>query len=120
MANARESSRHAAWRETLRVVIFEAETPPGKAFDVALLIAIVVSVVAVMLESVVSVRSEHGKALRAAEWIFTLLFTVEYALRLASVPRAWQYARSFFGVVDLLAIAPTYVSVLLPGAQSLL
>ena len=120
MAVESSAAPHAAWREELRVIIFEADTPAGKVFDVALLIAIVASVAAVMLESVASIRADYGELLRGAEWIFTLLFTVEYALRLLSVPRAWHYARSFFGVVDLLAIAPTYLSLLIPGAQSLL
>jgi voltage-gated potassium channel len=110
----------AGWRERLRVIIFEADTPAGKAFDVALLVAIVCSVLAVMLESVASVRANHGRALFLAEWFFTLLFTVEYALRLVCVPVPLRYAKSFFGVVDLLSILPTYLSVLLPGAQSLL
>jgi voltage-gated potassium channel len=115
-----DSSRNSGWRERARVVIFEADTPAGKAFDVALLVAILSSVVAVMLESVATIRARHGLALDVAEWIFTLLFTVEYLLRLVCVPVPWRYARSFFGVVDLLAILPTYLSVLLPGAESLL
>jgi voltage-gated potassium channel len=110
----------APWRERLRIWIFEADTPAGKAFDVALLVAIVASVLAVMLESVSDVRARWGLELDVVEWIFTVLFTVEYGLRLISVPRPSQYARSFFGVVDLLAILPTYLSVLLPGAETLL
>ena len=108
------------WRERVRVVIFEADTPPGKLFDVMLFAAIVLSVVAVMLESVAPFRARHGAALLAAEWTFTALFTVEYALRLVSVPHPSRYAGSFFGVVDLLAILPTYLSVVVPGAQSLI
>lgn len=107
-------------RERIHEIIFEADTPAGKAFDVALLILIVLSVVAVMLESVVSVRAGYGAWLRGFEWVVTILFTIEYVLRLACVGRPWRYARSFFGVVDLLAILPTYLSVVLPGAQSLL
>ncbi len=110
----------APWRERVRVVIFEADTRMGKAFDVALLLAILASVGAVMLDSVASVRAEHGQALDAAEWVFTILFTVEYVLRLACVPVPRRYARSFFGVVDLLAILPTYLSLLMPGAENLL
>lgn len=110
----------AAWRERLRIIIFEAETPSGKAFDVALLAAIVLSVIAVMLSSVASLQPRYGALLGKLEWAFTLLFTAEYVLRLLSVPRPLHYARSFFGIVDLIAILPTYVSVLLPGAESLL
>ncbi|MDH3518924.1 MAG: ion transporter [Myxococcales bacterium] len=120
MALGPHPTSRGAWREQLRIIIFEADTRAGKVFDVALLVAIVLSVVAVMLDSVTSIRSAHGAALRSAEWVFTLLFTVEYALRLLSVPRAGSYARSFFGIVDLLAIIPTYLSVVFPGAQSLL
>ena len=97
-------------------VIYESDTAAGKAFDLALIFAILASVAVVMLESVADVRERHGTALRAAEWTFTVLFTIEYALRLWSVGRPLRYARSFFGLVDLLAIVPTYLSVLLPGA----
>ncbi len=107
-------------RERIHEIIFEADTPAGKGFDVALLVLIVLSVVAVMLESVASVRNEIRFWLRAFEWVVTILFTIEYVLRLACVGKPWRYARSFFGVVDLLAILPTYLSVVLPGAQSLL
>jgi len=110
----------SAWRERLQRVIFEADTPAGKAFDVVLLVLIVASVAAVMLESVHHVRARWGTWLRAAEWGFTALFTVEYVLRLASVRRPLSYARSFFGLVDLLAIVPTYLSVLVEGTQSLI
>ena len=114
------ADRRAPWREKLRVIIFEADTPAGKAFDVALLVAIVISVSAVMAESVASIRAQHGPGLVLTEWIFTLLFTAEYVLRLLSVRRPGRYARSFFGVVDVLAIAPTYLSLVVPGAESLL
>ena len=110
----------ASTRRRLHEIIFEADTPAGKAFDVALLILIVVSVVAVMLETVAAVRAQYGHWLRVLEWIVTLVFTVEYLLRLYSVGNPVRYARSFFGVVDLLAIVPTYLSVLIPGAHSLL
>ena len=108
------------WRRRLHEVIFEADTLTGKVFDVVLLVAIVLSVLVVMLESVRGINERHRGLLLAAEWGFTLLFTAEYVLRLACVQRPWRYARSFFGVVDLLAVVPTYLSVLLPGSQSLL
>jgi voltage-gated potassium channel len=107
-------------RARLHEVIFEADTPEGKLFDLLLLVAIVSSVVVVMLDSVASVRARAGPTLRALEWGFTILFTIEYLLRLGSVRQPLRYARSGFGVIDLLAILPTYLSVLLPGAQSLL
>src|SRR5688572_2732650 len=108
------------WRPKLHEVIFEADTPAGKAFDVALLVAILASVLVVVLDSVPSVRAEHGRKLWVAEWGFTILFTVEYLLRLIAVRQPARYARSFFGIVDLLAVLPTYLSVLLPGAQAFL
>jgi voltage-gated potassium channel len=110
----------ARWRERLHEIIFEAETPEGKAFDVALLVCILASVVTVLLESVGTIRSQHGPLLRGLEWGFTLAFTVEYVLRLICVGKPLRYARSFFGIVDLLAIVPTYLSVFVAGAQSLI
>lgn len=107
-------------RERLHEIIFEADTPLGKAFDIVLLIAIFTSVLCVMLETVSSIQGAYHEALEIAEWGFTILFTIEYALRLFCVRRPIRYARSFFGVVDLLAVIPTYLSVLFPGAQSLL
>ena len=108
------------WRSKLHQVIFEADTPAGKAFDLTLLVAILASVLVVVMESVPSVRADHGRAFWAAEWGFTILFTIEYLLRLIAVRRPARYARSFFGIVDLLAILPTYLSVLLPGTQAFL
>ncbi len=110
----------APWREKLRIIIFEADTRAGKAFDVALLVSIVISVSVVMAESVEEIRDSYGTALDVAEWIFTILFTVEYVLRLLTVRRPAQYARSFFGIVDVLAIVPTYLSLFVPRAESLL
>ena len=108
------------WRMTLHEVIFEADTPAGKWFDVLLILAILASVVMVMLDSVGSIRNSYGPILLVGEWFFTILFTIEYALRLLSVGRPLAYATSFYGVVDLLAILPTYLSILIPGAQYLL
>ncbi|MCZ6917878.1 MAG: ion transporter [Gemmatimonadetes bacterium] len=105
------------WRLKLYVVIFEAETPAGKAFDVGLIFVILTSVAVVMLESIEAVRLEFGSQLAAAEWVFTVLFTIEYVLRLSCIGRQMRYATSFFGLVDLLAVIPTYLSLLLPGAQ---
>lgn len=107
------------WRRELHRIIFGHLTPGGKLFDVVLIITILMSVAVVMLESVTSVRARHGPTLRTAEWVITIAFTVEYALRLASAERARRYARSFFGVIDLLAILPTYVSLVVPGGQAL-
>lgn len=110
----------SGFRARLHEIVFEADTPAGKAFDVGLLALIVLSITAVCLESVPTYRAEYRDELRMAEWAFTGLFTVEYLLRLISVRRPWKYARSFFGVVDLLAILPTFLSVIVPGAHSFL
>jgi voltage-gated potassium channel len=110
----------APWRARLHEIIFEADTPAGRAFDVALLVAIVVSILAVMLESVAAIRGEHGRALRALEWTLTVAFTVEYVLRLLAVDQPGRYARSFLGIVDLLAILPTYLALVVPEAHTLL
>ncbi len=107
------------WRERIGRVIFETDTPAARTFDVVLLWAIVASVVAVVLESVPSVRAAYGPALRAAEWTFTLAFTVEYVLRLLTAGRERRYAFSFFGLVDLLAILPAYLALLLGGTPYL-
>jgi voltage-gated potassium channel len=107
-------------RARLHEIIFEADTPEGRLFDLLLLVAILASVTVVLLESVASVRAWVGPTLRALEWGFTILFTIEYVLRLASVERPLRYARSAYGVIDLVAILPTYLSAIFPGAQSLL
>jgi voltage-gated potassium channel len=107
-------------RDRLHEIVFEADTRIGKAFDLVLLLSIVLSVAAVILESVATVRERYGMALRIAEWFFTVLFTIEYAVRLYSIRQPLAYARSFYGIVDLLAILPTYLSLLVGGAQSLL
>ncbi len=108
------------WRHTLHTVIFEADTRAGRAFDITLIGLILLSVLAVILESVSGIRVRYGVELQAIEWAFTILFTIEYLLRLISIGRPLLYARSFFGLVDLLAIIPTYLSALIPGTQFLL
>ncbi|MBW8015089.1 MAG: ion transporter [Planctomycetes bacterium] len=107
------------WRKTLFEVIFEADTGAGKLFDVVLMLNIIASVIVVMLYSVESIRVRHGDLLRGLEWAFTILFTIEYILRLVCVNRPLRYAFSFFGIVDLLAILPTYLSLVLPASSPL-
>jgi voltage-gated potassium channel len=115
-----EERGSARWQARAHEIIFGSDTPAGKAFDVVLILAILASIAVVMLDSMESVRAQHGTALLTAEWVFTVLFTAEYFLRLACVRRPQHYARSFFGVVDLLSILPTYASLLVPGAQAML
>jgi voltage-gated potassium channel len=120
MTDSQQQYPARTWQQQLHTVVFEADTPAGKAFDILVLASISISVVVVVLESVASVRNTYGPLLLTLEWIFTLLFTLEYGVRLLSVRRPWRYATSFFGIVDLLSILPTYLSVLVPGTQYLL
>jgi voltage-gated potassium channel len=113
-------SKNGTLRERLYIIIFESDTPAGKWFDVLLIISILLSVIAVMLDSVKSINQEYGSMLYAVEWLFTILFTIEYILRLSCIGRPAHYARSFFGIVDLLAILPTYISMFIPGSQFLI
>ncbi len=108
------------WRKTLYEVIFEADTPAGKWFDILLIVSILLSVIVVMLDSISAFQATHGRLLRRLEWSFTLLFTVEYLLRLFSIGRSIAYATSFFGIVDLLSVVPTYLSLLIPGSHYLI
>ena len=107
-------------KERIHEVIFEADTASGKYFDIALLFSIVVSVLAVSLESVEAIDKVYHSQLVMIEWFFTILFSIEYILRLYSTEHSVKYSTSFFGIVDLLAILPTYISIFVPGAQSLL
>jgi voltage-gated potassium channel len=107
------------WREVLFEVIFEADTPAGKWFDIVLILCIALSVIAVMLDSVGSVRAKYAGLLLTVEWFFTILFTVEYIFRLLCVRAPIRYAVSFFGIVDLLAILPTYMSLLIFSSRYL-
>jgi len=120
MEQDRSGTPLASWRKRLHEVIFEADTPAGKAFDVALLVIIVLSITAAVLESVTGIRQRWGGWLRASEWVFTVLFTVEYVLRLLAVRRPRHYAFSFFGIVDLLAVLPTWLSLFVAGTHSLI
>ncbi len=113
------AGRPGSRRERAYRIIFEHDTRAGRLFDELLLVAIVVSVGVVMVDSVRELRVQYGPGLRGLEWFFTLLFTAEYVARLWSVDRPSRYAFSFFGVVDLLAVIPTYLSVLAPGGQVL-
>lgn len=107
-------------RQRLYSIIFEHDTRAGRAFDIALIIAILLSVTVVMLDSVAGISARYGRVLKAIEWAFTILFTVEYLLRLYSARRPARYARSFFGIVDFLAILPTYLSLFFPPGRFLL
>lgn len=111
-------SDELSWRGRLYEIIFEAETRAGYIFDVALLWAILLSIIAVMLESVPVIRKDWGETLYIIEWVFTGLFTIEYILRLIIVRKPKSYATSFFGVVDLLAVLPAYLGLFVAGTQA--
>ncbi|TFH88757.1 ion transporter [Billgrantia azerbaijanica] len=100
-------------------IVFESDTPLAKGFDIALIVAILTSVMVVMLDSVPAFRAEYGTLFYWVEWTFTLAFTVELAVRIYCLERPLQYLRSFYGIIDLVAILPTWLTLLLPGAQSL-
>lgn len=112
---AEESLRAKLYR-----IIFGTDTPAGKLFDLILIYSILLSVVALMLDSVIHIQERYSKVLVAVEWFFTLAFTAEYVVRLYCSPNRLRYATSFFGVIDLLSILPTYLSLFFPGANYLL
>jgi len=120
MLDLRPPGSASPQRKKLYEIIFEADTSAGKAFDVALLWTIILSVTVVFLESIQILKLQYGNIFYILEWFFTILFTIEYVLRLICVNRAFRYARSFYGVVDLLAILPTYLSLIIAGSQYLL
>ncbi|SDF38171.1 MULTISPECIES: ion transporter [unclassified Duganella] len=105
------------WRAKLYAIIFESDTRKGRAFDLTLIGAILLSVLVIVLTSVQSIAAEYGAWLHAAEWLFTILFTLEYIGRCLCVQRPVMYARSFFGIIDVMSILPSYLSLFIPGAH---
>lgn len=118
--DAEERREGNGLREKIWSVIFEAETRAGRIFDISLLVLIAASVIVVSLETVAEVQTKYGHWLFAAEWVFTILFTIEYLVRLWVVRRPLKYAKSFFGVIDLLSCLPLYLSIFFPATRSLL
>ena len=98
-------------------IIFESDTPAGKGFDLLLIISILMSVIVVMLDSVHHYNSQYGNVFHVMEWFFTILFTIEYFLRIYCINKPVKYMRSYFGIIDLLAIIPTYLSILFPATR---
>jgi len=107
------------WQQKLHEVIFEADTRAGKWFDILLLILIILSVITVMLESVPSIDILYGEELRVLEWVFTLLFTLEYIARLISIGKPLKYVFSFYGIIDFISIMPTYLGIFITGTHTL-
>lgn len=115
-----KGTKSLTWREKLHEVIYEADTPMGKAFDVLLIILILLSVVLVMLESVKEVDAKYHDLLLALEWGVTIFFSIEYILRLISINKPLRYIFSFYGIIDLISTIPLYLSYILAGSQVLL
>lgn len=108
------------WRRKLFIVIFGTDTRTGRNFDIVLLWAIVLSIMVVMIESVSEIRQQYGPWLRILEWVFTILFTLEYIARVISIGKPWYYITSFYGIIDFLSVIPTYLSLFISGGQYLL
>ena len=106
------------FRRKIHEIIFEADTKSGKLFDIILLVAILLSIIGVMLESVDEIDKKYHELIMVFEWGFTILFTIEYFFRIYAVNRPFKYIFSFMGIVDLLAIIPTYLIFILPAAHS--
>lgn len=118
--NAPDNDELRPWQSRLHEVVYESHTTAGKAFDVTLLAFILLSIVVVMLDSVASLHARYGRAFFVLEWFFTLTFTAEYILRLICIRRPLKYLFSVLGIIDLLAIIPSYLSFVYIGSQSLL
>ena len=116
----KRTDQFSPFRERLYEIIFEADTPSGKTFDLWLVVFIIGSVIVVMLDSVEPIRAEYHDLFVALEWVFTIFFTIEYIIRIYTVHRPSKYIFSFYGIVDLLSVLPTYISLIGVGAQSLM
>ena len=114
-----KTTNNKNWRDKMHDIIYEADTPVGKAFDIVLLLFIIVSIVVVMLESVVSIQVKYANILNCAEWIITILFTLEYIARVVSIKKPKSYIFSFYGVIDLLSTIPKYLSFFFVGTHAL-
>ena len=110
----------SGWRERMYIVIFEADTRAGRIFDLSMIALILLSVAVVVLDSIASVHARHASLFTVLEWGFTIAFTIEYVARLVCVRHPLRYARSVFGVIDLVAVLPTYLAILVPGLHALI
>ncbi|MBA4744184.1 MAG: ion transporter [Muricauda sp.] len=116
----KEYKPQSKWKNKLHEVIYEADTPSGKLFDIVLFILIIISVILVMLESVDEFDQHYHKTLLTLEWVVTIFFTLEYIARLISIKKPWKYVFSFYGIIDFLSTIPLYLSYILAGSQVLL
>lgn len=116
----KEHKIQSGWKNTLHEIIYEADTPLGKLFDIVLVALILLSVILVMLESVKEIDLNFHEVLLALEWVVTIFFTLEYIARLVSIKKPWKYVFSFYGIIDLISTIPLYLSYILAGSQVLL
>ncbi|WP_222984377.1 ion transporter [Flagellimonas meishanensis] len=116
----KEHKIHSGWKSKLHEIIYEADTPAGKMFDILLFILIIMSVVLVMLESVKDVDHDYHGILLALEWVITIFFTFEYIARVISIKKPWKYIFSFYGIIDFVSTIPLYLSYIMAGSQVLL
>lgn len=114
-----DNKLHKNWKDKLHEIIYEADTPAGKLFDVILLVTILASIVLVMLESIQSIDSRYHAFLNISEWVITILFTIEYILRIITVKKPLKYITSFYGIIDLLSTIPKYLSLIFAGTHAL-
>lgn len=117
---AEETPNSKGWRSKIFKIIYHSDTPSGKWFDIVLIVFIILSVLTIILDSVNELHVNYGDVLKASEWFFTIVFTFEYILRLISIRKPLKYVFSFFGIVDILSIIPTYLAYFFVGAQQLL
>jgi voltage-gated potassium channel len=115
-----ENKKSRTWREQLHEIIYESNTLAGRVFDISLLFLILASILVVILDSMQEWRSQYGHLFNVLEWVFTIVFTIEFVLRLISLKNPWKYIFSFLGLIDILAIIPSYLSFFFVGAESLL
>ncbi len=114
-----DNNQHKNWKQKLHEIIYEADTPSGKLFDVSLLWIIILSIILVMLESVEAIDNKYHSQLNIAEWIVTILFTIEYFARIIAVKKPIKYIFSFYGIIDFLSTIPKYISLLFVGTHAL-
>lgn len=116
----KEHKIQSGWKHKLHEVIYEADTPSGKLFDIVLFILIIISVILVMLESIKNVDQHYHQTLLALEWVVTIFFSLEYIARIISIKKPWKYIFSFYGIIDFVSTIPLYLSYILAGSQVLL
>jgi len=114
-----KQNSNSNWKDKLHEIIYEADTPSGKLFDIILLIAILASIILVMLESIKSFDDKYHTFLNISEWVITILFSIEYIARIISVRKPLKYILSFYGIIDLLSTLPKYISLFLAGSHAL-